>query len=332
MKRFPFTPYPDGIFAVAFSDDLPPTTVKAVTFMGQTLALFRTDNGDVGAIDRHCPHLGADLTYGNVKRDTLQCPFHGICFKTDGTSNAKNRQGALGSYQIKSFEVLEQFGVIFLIHNPLGRILNIHFPTWKMNDWGKPVKRLFKIKSHPQEILENSVDKAHFYHVHHYLKSKEREPFRTFGTEFTIKYEFERKEGLFSTLERNKTILHLDIHAYGLGLSMVEVNLPRYGFRAKQIVFPQPIDEEFIYIRTMTSIKMPKKIPLISKPLTYFLTYLAGKGFLKDFIPDINIWENKKYIEHPNYLLNDGEFDAFREWARQFYRLSPVQLQHPVAS
>lgn len=326
-RRFPFTPFPDGMFAVLFSHELKPKQVISVTFMNQKLALFRTEKGDVGAVDGYCPHLGADLTYGNVKNGALQCPFHGMQFQTDGTCTAKNRVNKIVKYQLKCWHVIEKYGLIFLTYNPEQRALHLAFPEWNVDEWGKPVQYCLKIKSHPQEILENSVDQLHFFPVHQYQSIKTVEPLKVFGSEFMIDYEFERKAGIFG--EKKQIKLYLKIHAYGLGLSHAEISIPTYNLQIKQMVFPTPIDDEFIHVRSLTSVKIMEKVLLLPRCLTpyflrkqmaNFLTRLAARQFLKDFMPDLKIWENKKYIEYPEYFAQDGEFEKYRTWAKQFYR------------
>ena len=44
-SRFPFTPFANGWFRVAYSDELHPGQVKPLYYFGKDLVLFRTDNG-----------------------------------------------------------------------------------------------------------------------------------------------------------------------------------------------------------------------------------------------------------------------------------------------
>lgn len=325
-SRFPFTSFPDGIFAVGFSSEVKPKHVIPITFMNEPIALFRTESGAIAAIESFCPHLGANLALGCVKQETLQCPFHGLRFNKDGFSLAKSRKG--NCYQLKKWQAFEKYGLIFLVHNPTQKNLSIHFPTWDMSEWVKPASSIFKIKSHPQEILENSVDQLHFYQVHQYMSVQNTIPFKTIGPEFLVQYQLERRQGVLGRFDRNKIEMKLTIHAYGLGMSHVQIDLPKYGLEGKQIVFLTPIDGEYIHVRALTSIKVPSKIPFllmaprfVRKQFANIFTRFAMKGFLQDFLPDLHIWENKKYVADPEYLSRDGDFDQFREWARQFYRL-----------
>src|SRR5258706_8157868 len=82
MKRnYPFPPYPNGWFQVAYADELGPGAVLPLEYFGQSLVLFRGGDGAPRALDAFCPHLGAHLGYGGrVDGDRLVCPFHGWRF------------------------------------------------------------------------------------------------------------------------------------------------------------------------------------------------------------------------------------------------------------
>ena len=58
--------------------------VVPVRLMGEDLVLFRDQQGELGLIDRHCPHRGADLCFGRLEDNGLRCPFHGWHFNRDG--------------------------------------------------------------------------------------------------------------------------------------------------------------------------------------------------------------------------------------------------------
>ena len=76
-------PYPDGWYRVAASRDIRPGEVRHVQCVGEQIALFRsTTDGQIAAVDAFCPHQGANLAYGVVAGDRLQCPFHG--WQVDG--------------------------------------------------------------------------------------------------------------------------------------------------------------------------------------------------------------------------------------------------------
>ena len=44
------------------------------------IAVFRTDAGEVFAIDDTCTHQDASLADGWLDGETIECPLHGSCF------------------------------------------------------------------------------------------------------------------------------------------------------------------------------------------------------------------------------------------------------------
>ena len=70
---------------VALCEELDPSRpVAAVTVLGESLVLFRNEHGELGLIDRACPHRGADLCFGRLEDGGLRCLFHGWLFDVEG--------------------------------------------------------------------------------------------------------------------------------------------------------------------------------------------------------------------------------------------------------
>lgn len=55
-----------------------------VKLLGENLVLFRDASGQVGLLDRRCPHRGASLELGRVEADGLRCCYHGWKFNRAG--------------------------------------------------------------------------------------------------------------------------------------------------------------------------------------------------------------------------------------------------------
>ncbi len=70
---------------VALAREIPPGSApKPVRLLGEDLVLFRADDGTPGLMGLHCPHRGADLSYGRVEDGGLRCVYHGWLMATDG--------------------------------------------------------------------------------------------------------------------------------------------------------------------------------------------------------------------------------------------------------
>jgi aminopyrrolnitrin oxygenase len=80
----PLPDWPPGWYAVARASELPPGAVRAVKLGDSEIVLFRTKQGVIGALDAHCPHMGAHLVHGRVAGEHLLCALHCWRIGVDG--------------------------------------------------------------------------------------------------------------------------------------------------------------------------------------------------------------------------------------------------------
>jgi phenylpropionate dioxygenase-like ring-hydroxylating dioxygenase large terminal subunit len=70
---------------VALAEELPIEGAPIpVRLLGEELALFRDESGSPGLIGLHCPHRGADMSYGRLEDGGLRCIYHGWLFDRHG--------------------------------------------------------------------------------------------------------------------------------------------------------------------------------------------------------------------------------------------------------
>src|SRR5262245_39849755 len=172
MSRIPLPPYPNGWFAVAHSDELPRGRTRAVHYLGRDLVLWRGEDDRVRACDAFCPPPGAHLGGGGkVEGTPIRGPFHGWRF--DGGEGrcveipyAKRIPPAA---RLDVLPAIECNGMVLVWHHLEGKtpewqpevvpeILDPHYKLHRTHEW--------TISSHPQEIMENGVDFAHFATLH----------------------------------------------------------------------------------------------------------------------------------------------------------------------
>ncbi|MDQ1473661.1 MAG: nitrite reductase small subunit [Bryobacterales bacterium] len=65
---------------VARLDAIPPGEGRTFGVLGEKLAIFRTREGRVLAVQAECPHRGGPLADGLVGGTTVICPLHGWKF------------------------------------------------------------------------------------------------------------------------------------------------------------------------------------------------------------------------------------------------------------
>lgn len=317
-SRFPFTSYPTGWFAVAFSDELAPGDVKPVTVFGREVVLFRTRGGQAAVLDAFCPHMGAHLGYGGtVVGDSVRCPMHafrfdgrGECVATGyGTRPPPKCQGA-------AWAVTEKCGGVFVWNGPGAPEWD--FPAHDLEEFSPLRTRTFdSLESHPQETTENSVDIGHLAVVHGYEDVGIIEDLSLDGPYLTTRYQMTRRPILPGT-PPVKTRFH--IHVWGLGYSFVEVDVPSHKMKTRQYVFATPNDSETITLRIAMSFKFESALRRVPLRL---LDRVVGPAMIasyeSDVTQDFDIWTNKRYVHPPALAEGDGPVGKYRRWARQFY-------------
>ncbi len=103
---------------VALAEELPlggdPLPVR---ILSEDLVLFRDQNETLGMLGLHCPHRGADLSYGRIEDGGLRCVYHGWLFGLDGRCLAQPGEPAGSDFKDKvrhtAYPCQEAGGVIF---------------------------------------------------------------------------------------------------------------------------------------------------------------------------------------------------------------------------
>jgi nitrite reductase/ring-hydroxylating ferredoxin subunit len=81
--------------------------------LGRLLVAFRTASGRLAVMDGQCAHLGADLGFGEVVGETLQCPFHHWRYGCDGVSaSSQGRPFA----RLRTYPAVERHGLVFFFN------------------------------------------------------------------------------------------------------------------------------------------------------------------------------------------------------------------------
>ncbi|MBU3111188.1 aromatic ring-hydroxylating dioxygenase subunit alpha [Clostridium lacusfryxellense] len=105
-------------YGILDSKELKSKKPIGVTRMGEKLAFWRSENGDVNCIFDKCCHRGASLSSGTVIHDKMTCPFHGFAYDSSGKvtlipANGKNSH-VPERYKVQSYKVKEKYGLIWL--------------------------------------------------------------------------------------------------------------------------------------------------------------------------------------------------------------------------
>ncbi|HEY5841366.1 MAG TPA: Rieske 2Fe-2S domain-containing protein, partial [Mycobacterium sp.] len=177
MAKPPLSMKPTGWFQVAWSAEVGVGDVHRMKYFDRDLIAWRAESGRLTVMDAYCEHLGAHLGHGgHVEGEVIECPFHGWQWNHEGRNvcipyeNRPNR-----GRRIRTFPVVERNESVYIWHDEQGRPPLFDAPdVFAGFDDGSsvadyyPQQRLYRpgLELHPQYVLENGVDFAHFKFVH----------------------------------------------------------------------------------------------------------------------------------------------------------------------
>jgi 5,5'-dehydrodivanillate O-demethylase len=168
--------YWQPIAASAELDDTPFRT-KEVKIMGEDLVLFRTRQGELGLIEKHCAHRRADLAYGIAEDDGLRCQYHGWKYSPTGNcieapfEDTVHPDGVLErTVKLTAYPVQELAGLIFTYLGPQPAPL---LPRWGPLVWDNVVRdvAISVLPCNWLQCQENSLDPVHVEWLHNYYGS-----------------------------------------------------------------------------------------------------------------------------------------------------------------
>jgi phenylpropionate dioxygenase-like ring-hydroxylating dioxygenase large terminal subunit len=136
---------------------------------GLPVVLYRTETGDVVALEDRCIHRGVPLSLGGTcEGDTIQCPYHALRFDPSGT--CVGGPGAIAipaTARILRYEVVEKGGMIWIWPSqaePDHALLDVpeylHGTDWTTQEI------LLEINADWQMLNDNLLDLTHLGVVH----------------------------------------------------------------------------------------------------------------------------------------------------------------------
>ncbi|HEX3246774.1 MAG TPA: Rieske 2Fe-2S domain-containing protein [Chloroflexota bacterium] len=160
---------------VAMSTELPAPDCEPleVKLLGEELVAFRDTAGQVGLLDRYCPHRRASMWLGRNEEHGLRCVFHGWKFDVEGRCVEMPSEPAVTDFKDKvrmtSYPTLEQGGVIWAYMGPPDLMpAPPNFEWTQVPDTHRSISKTWEECSWLQ-ALEGGVDSAHSSFLHRAL-------------------------------------------------------------------------------------------------------------------------------------------------------------------
>lgn len=157
--------YPNSWYPLCSASSLKPGEVISIKALGNKLAVFRTNDNQLGALESRCSHIGADLSRGYVDKDCLVCPLHKWAFNIKGECVnipcSDKIPPKAGQY---SLVCEERYGVIYAFFgdSPVFQLPEFH----ELNAFVISNVTTIDFNSSYEMAVANSFDEQHLSTVH----------------------------------------------------------------------------------------------------------------------------------------------------------------------
>ena len=170
-------------YPIARTPELNDEPVLAITLLGENLALYRTDSGNLGLVSQRCAHRGASLAYGIPEEDGLRCPYHGWKYSERGHCLEQPAEPPESTFKdrirIPAYPVQELGGLIWAYLGPEPVPL---LPRWDLlvrEDLDRSIG-VTHLPINFLQAMENSMDPIHFEWLHavygNYVRKRQGKP------------------------------------------------------------------------------------------------------------------------------------------------------------
>jgi phenylpropionate dioxygenase-like ring-hydroxylating dioxygenase large terminal subunit len=103
-------------YVAAWGDEIKPGALVQRTILGESVLLFRRQDGTAAAIGNRCPHRFAPLHLGQLKGDVVECGYHGLQFDAQGrcVHNPHGRGAAPAAAHAKCYPLVEKHRALWI--------------------------------------------------------------------------------------------------------------------------------------------------------------------------------------------------------------------------
>ncbi|MFE7954522.1 Rieske 2Fe-2S domain-containing protein [Streptomyces sp. NPDC057413] len=158
--------HPDFWYPVALSRRVRTGRVRATTFAGQRIAVYRGASGAVHAVEDRCAHRQVPLSMGVVEGDTLRCCYHAWAYRGDGRISQipyLAKGDGRPPRGVRGYPVREAYGLVFVFPGdpakaavaPLPHLPAFHSPAYRTMTFSRTVR------CHYSFLHENLLDMNH---------------------------------------------------------------------------------------------------------------------------------------------------------------------------
>jgi len=159
--------HPQSWYAVALSSELQADKPIGKDFLNTRIALYRDPAGEPIALSARCPHMGADLSLGDIVGDDLRCAYHHFCFGRTGACTKIPTDGPIPpTAKVFSYPTAERYGLIWAFNGERPLFGPPEVRDYDESEMSVSARATQVFTVAPWVNVANTVDFMHLRYVH----------------------------------------------------------------------------------------------------------------------------------------------------------------------
>lgn len=147
-------------------------TLFARDILGESVLMYRKEDGTPVAMSNRCPHRFAPLNKGKLIGDIVECAYHGLQFDCSGSCVRNPHPGGNGPIppraKLTQYPIVERWGTIFIWmgwKTPDEALLP-DFAWIDQTDRYRSIRGMVPVNAHYELITDNVLDLTHLPYLH----------------------------------------------------------------------------------------------------------------------------------------------------------------------
>lgn len=158
----------DEWYVAAFADEVG-RSLMTRTLLGKKVLLYRTEAGEVVALDDRCAHRSYPLSSGELDGDTVVCGYHGFRYNADGDCiEVPSMPKCPRSIGVRKYAIAELGPLVWIWMGDAGQADSTSIPDTRYQwspDWVCS-KGYFHLAGNYVSLHENLLDLTHLSYIH----------------------------------------------------------------------------------------------------------------------------------------------------------------------
>lgn len=163
------TSFISGWYAITPSRTIKKNKPFSIKRFNLPLVLWRDEKNTLQCMLDRCPHRGAKLSLGKIKKNCIECPYHGFLYAPDGHCKfAPEFNKPLPNFNVKTFAVKEFMNMVWVYYGDKPTPFEYRVLSSIDQAFSNAYAETSQVwSSHITYCIENQLDYAHLPTVHH---------------------------------------------------------------------------------------------------------------------------------------------------------------------